>query len=122
MKEKESKIEVKSCDEYLQCVLTDQELIAKSKELAKCNEDLADVEAKKKDVVADFTAQQKKHEANIGSLSRVVSTGKEYRNVKCELELDYATGMKTLRRLDTLEIVKQCELTQNERQAALEAA
>jgi len=70
--------ETKPCEEYLSCLLTDKELIAKSRELAKANEDLADVEAKKKDVMADFTAQQKKHEANISVLSRIVSGGKEY--------------------------------------------
>lgn len=113
------KTETKPCEEYLQCILTDRELILRSKELAKCNEDLADVEAKKKDVMASFTAQQKKHEADIGVLSRVVSTSKEYRYVKCEWFYDYNSGIKTLTRLDTLEIIKQEEISQKERQVAV---
>lgn len=116
----EGKIETEKvqCTEYLQCILTDKELIEKSRELAKANEDIADVEAKKKDVVADFTAQQKKHEANISILSRIVSTGKEYRNVKCELEKDYKNGLKRLIRLDTFEVIKSEELQQKDRQIA----
>jgi len=110
--------ETKPCEEYLSCLLTDKELIAKSRELAKANEDLADVEAKKKDVMADFTAQQKKHEANISVLSRIVSGGKEYRNVKCEWTFDYISGIKTLMRLDTHDIIKREEITQKERQVA----
>lgn len=114
--------ESKPCEEYLQCILTDQELITKSRELAKANEDLADVEAKKKDVMADFTAQQKKHEANIGVLSRIVSTGKEYRNVKCEWQFHYDKGRKMLRRMDTDDIIRTEEITQKERQVAVQLA
>lgn len=110
------RIEKKNCEEYLQCVLSDKELIDRSRELAKANEDLSDVEAKKKDVMADFTAQQKKHEANIGMLSRVVSTGKEYRYIKCEWEINWTRGFKKLIRLDTQDVVKQLEIDQKERQ------
>jgi len=116
----EERIESRKCDEYLQYVLSDKELIDRSRELAKSNEDLADVEAKKKDVVTDFTAQQKKHESNIGVLSRVVSTGKEYRNVKCEWEINWTRGFKKLVRLDTQDVVKQLEIDQKERQTVAE--
>ena len=116
----ESRIELKQCEEYLSCELTDGELIERSKQLAKANEDLADVEARKKDVVADFTAQQKRHEANIGVLSRVVSTGKEYRTVKCEWEINWTRGIKRLIRLDTQVIVKEAEIDQKERQVQAE--
>lgn len=121
MKEKID-VEEKDCTEYLECVLTEKELIQKSKDLAKANEDLADAEARKKDIMADFTAQQKKHEANIGILSRIVSSGKEYRDVKCKTIIDYTKGTKVVKRLDTFEIVKERDLTQQERQQNLEAA
>lgn len=111
--------EKKPTEEFLSCVLTDRELIAKSRELAKANEDLADVEARKKDVVAEFTAKQKKHEANIAELARVISTGKEYRMVKCEWEYNYNTGIKVLRRLDTNEVTVTENITQKERQLAV---
>lgn len=116
----EERIETKPCEEYLSCVLSDKELIERSRELAKANEDLSDVEAKKKDVMADFTAQQKKHEANIGVLSRVVSTGKEYRHVKCEWEINWTRGFKRLIRLDTQDVVKQLEIDPKERQTQAE--
>jgi hypothetical protein len=111
--------EIKPADEFLQCILTDKELIAKSRELAKANEDLADVEARKKDAVAEFAAKQKKHEANIAELSRVVSTGKEYRIVSCEWQYHYDTGIKNLVRLDTLETIITDNITQKERQMAV---
>lgn len=114
--------EEKETSEYLACILSEKELIDRSKALAKANEDLAQVEAKKKDVMADITAQQKKHEANIGALSRIVSSGKEYRDVKCIIRLDYKAGRKTITRCDTSEIIKTSELTQGDRQANLAAA
>ena len=114
----EAKFEVKPCEEYLACVLSEPELISKSRELAKTNEDLADVEAKKKDVMADFTAQQKRHEATIGVLSRIVSSGQEWRYVKCQWEYDYDTGRKNLIRLDTGQNIRTAEITQTERQVS----
>jgi hypothetical protein len=119
MKEKElSKIEEKPCEEYLPCVLTQEEFLDRSKKLAKANEDAEDLLKKKKDVTADFAAQQKKIESLIGVLSRKVSTGKEYRDVKCVWEFNYKSGVKRLRRLDTSEIVKEGTITQQERQQA----
>jgi len=114
------KIEIKSADkQYLECILTDDELIERSRSLAKANQDLADVEARKKDVMADFTAQQKKHEANIGVLSRKVSTGKEYRDVECEWSINFTSGFKALIRKDTREIIKTEPVTSKDRQESL---
>lgn len=111
------RIETKECEEYLACVLTQEELLDRSKKLAKANEDAEDLAKKKKDVTSDFSAQQKKVEARIGVLSRVVSSGKEYRdNVKCVWTFNYTQGYKELTRLDTSEIIKHQELSQQERQ------
>ena len=44
----EKKIEEKEVTEYLPCILSDNELIVRSKELAKANEDLSTVEDRKK--------------------------------------------------------------------------
>lgn len=117
--EKQDYIETEKAMEYLACVLTDQELIEKSKELAKANEDLETAEDRKKDLMADITATIKKHEANIGQLARIVSQGKEYREIKCEWEINYTRGIKTLYRQDTGEIVKTGTVTQKDRQAPL---
>jgi len=70
-------------------------------------------------MMADFTAQQKKIEANINVLSRTVSQGKEYRNVKCKLVVDYTIGKKELIKLDTFEIIKTETVSQNDRQNSI---
>jgi hypothetical protein len=112
-------IEEKEVTEYLPCILTDTELLSKSRELAKANEDLVAVEARKKDVDADLKAQVTKIEANIGVLSRSISQGKEWRNVKCKMVFDYTKGIKQLIRQDTMEIIKSDFLSQSERQESM---
>ncbi|MEN6420823.1 MAG: hypothetical protein ABFD76_02655 [Smithella sp.] len=113
-------IEEKECEEHLECILTGVELIDRSKKLAKANNDSADLESKKKDVVADFAAQLKKIEGSIGVFSRVVSSGKEYRTVKCIWRLNYTKKMKELIRLDTNDTVRTVELTKQELQTKLQ--
>lgn len=112
-------IEIRKCTEYLSCILSEKELVGKARELAKANEDLESAEDKKKDLMADITAQIKRHEANIGVLSRIVSQGKEYRDVPCEWTFNYTKGRKSLMRLDTLDIIKSLEIDQKDRQAPL---
>jgi hypothetical protein len=69
--------------------------------------------------MADITAQVKKHEASIGVLARIVSQGREYRNVPCEIEINYTKGVKIITRTDTLEVVKQFILDQKDLQPVL---
>ena len=111
--------EVEKYEEYLPCILSEKELIEKSRELARAKEDLASAEDRKKDVMADITAQIKKHEANIGLLARIVSQGKEYRQVKCELIRNFTKGFKSHTRLDTGEVLKSIPIETKERQSTL---
>jgi len=120
--EKESakdRIETKPAIETLPVVLTIEEHLDRSQKLAKANQDGVEIENKKKDIVADFGAQIKKIEATVGALSRIVASGKEYRDVKCLWTYNYTQGFKELRRLDTMDVVKHQELTQQERQGSV---
>jgi hypothetical protein len=117
--EKKDRIETKGAIETLPVMLTIEEHLDRSQKLAKANQDGVEIEAKKKDIVADFAAQLKKIEATLGALSRIVASGKEYRDVKCQWTYNYTQGFKELRRLDTMEVVKHQELTQQERQGSV---
>jgi hypothetical protein len=112
----EDRIEKKNCEEYLPCQLTEVEILSYSRELAKQNQDLAATEDRKKNVMADITAQMKKLEAEININARKISTGEEHRYVKCIWEYNYTRGFKRLIRLDTSDVVKQKELDQTDRQ------
>lgn len=110
------RIEEKKCEEYLPCILTDQEILKYSRELAKQSQDLGATEDRKKNVMADITAQIKKLEAEININARKISTGEEHRPVKCIWEINYTRGFKKLIRQDTMEVIKQKEIEQAERQ------
>lgn len=104
----------------LPVALTQEELLEKSQELAKDQLDIKDTEARAKDVAADFKAIIAKLDATIGILSRAITNGYEYREVECEWQYNYKTGIKTLTRLDTGKTVKEEIISDHERQIGLE--
>lgn len=106
--------------EHLSVKLTDDELLEAGKEVAKDNQDLSALSDKKADVAADFKSQEKKLEANIAILSRMISTGEEYRHVNCEWFYDLKKDKKTLKRLDTNEIIRVDDITSQDRQTNFE--
>lgn len=106
--------------EHLAVALTEGELLEAGREVAKDTQDLAALGDKKADVAADFKAQEKKLDANIAILSRMISTGEEYRHVNCEWFYDLKKDTKTLKRLDTDEIIRTEDITSNDRQSNFE--
>ena len=111
----ETKTETRS----LPVVLTKDELLDKSQELAKSQLDIKDAEARAKDVAADFKAIIAKLNASISILSRAITNGYEYRDVDCEWEFDYKDGVKTLIRIDTRDVVRKESISIHERQIGL---
>jgi len=111
---------IEKVTEYLKYTFTDEELLALSKTMAKKNQDLGEVEADKKRIVADFGAKVQTFESEIATLARKVYSGYEHRNVECEVT--YHTpeiGMKTITRTDTGEIVREEAMSTSERQEIL---
>ena len=100
----------------LPVVLTDSELLDYSRELARNQCEKTEKEDKKKEVVAEYTAELKKFEADIAVLSRKITTGTEQRDVDCAWEYDWLEGSKKLIRLDTEEVVREATIQGGERQ------
>ena len=103
----------------LPVVLSRDELLTISKELAKANQDLAKIANQKKEVNASLGAQKKMSEAIIEDLSLKISTGQEYRDVECEITFDESDRKKFVCRLDTGEIVETVKLTTEDLQTEL---
>lgn len=103
----------------LSVVLTNEEVLEKSKELAKSQLDIKDTEAKAKDSAADYKAIIARFDATIAILSRAINNGYEDRDVECEWEFDYKEGVKTLIRKDTLATVRVEPISDYERQQNL---
>lgn len=111
----EGKIEERS----LPVTLTDHELLVKAKELAKAQGDVATLEDQAKSAAAMFKDKTAMQKANINILSRAISNGYEYRDVRCRWDYEWSAGVKKLVRLDTLEVVRTYVIQEGERQQKL---
>ena len=91
----------------LKCVLTDEEMMSISKDMAEhlnkkkaAEDDLASFSAQKK-------AEIKGHEAIINKAAMLINSGSEYRNVKCDVTIDNLKDTVYWIRQDTGEICQQ---------------
>jgi hypothetical protein len=100
--------------------LSRDELLEIATELARYNEDAKEVENKKAEVNAHFTAELKKAKAEIETSSRKISTGEEYREVECEVILDTKKMKKTIIRIDTGVVVREENITSEDLQMELQ--
>lgn len=108
-------------DHQCKYVFNDGELLQIGKELARKNNDSQALEEDKKRVTSDFKARIDKAQAEIGILSRQLSTGYDHRYLKCQVELNEPrVGQKSIRRMDTFEVVEVLDMTAEEMQTTLE--
>ncbi len=107
---------------HLPVRLTNEELLEISKELAKDSQDVQELDNKKKEVNADFTAQMNRMKSCIEIASRKISTGEEYRDIKCSVEINVKEMKKTIIRTDTGKTIKEEKLTTEDLQLELDFA
>ena len=104
----------------LSCDLTQDEISQYSQELARITGEQSEIEAQKKEVMSDFAAKLNKCTADGRVLARKIITKKEDRQVECDLEFDYKTGMVYTVRCDNGVTIDQRKLTEDERQQCLD--
>lgn len=116
---KEKNVRINKEKQYLECVLTAEELRQCARELADACQRKASIE----DQLATFKAQKKAEitqcDGDINKNTVLVSSGKEMRMVECEVELDFDSGKCTVTRLDNGLIVHERPLTSDEKQLEL---
>lgn len=103
--------------EFLKYTFSEIELRDFSRTMARECEMVAGVKEEKKAVMAQFAERIAASEAMIGKLSRFINNGYEHRYVECWVEMHTpAQGSKTIRRMDTGEVVKTVAMTTDELQ------
>jgi hypothetical protein len=111
---------VKKVAEYLKYQFGEEETRAHAKELARKNQQITELELKKKQLVSDLKAEAEAMAADAARLARYVNDEYDFRMVDCEVMLDSPqAGQKTTYRLDTGEIVKTEKMTPEENQQVL---
>ncbi len=104
----------------LRVIYTDPDRLELGKQLAGAYQDLSQTNTDLDSIKTSFKAKIAAHEANIADLSTKVANGWRIEEVKCVFEMDTPKKLhKTLRRLDTQEIVEVSEMTQADIQGEL---
>lgn len=113
-------METPTITKSLKHIFNDAELLQIGKDLADKANELASLEDDKKRVTSDFKAKIDTVTAEIGIMSRNISTGNEYRMIKCSQAFHVPhPGKKTITRLDTFEVVQISDMTTEEMQQHL---
>lgn len=103
----------KAATRILRYVYTDKERLEIGKTLGQVHADLGNTNADFDRVKAEFKSKITAHEAKLTDLAHKVSSGYDMRDTKCEWTFDSPKkGHKTLRRLDTDEVVETAEMSQ----------
>lgn len=99
--------------------LSDDELRARSDDLAKAEIDRVNLETRKSADSSNYNRQIKESKLKIAELSQAISSRQEHRDVEIEERRNDETYMIELWRLDTQEKIEQRAMTTQERQINL---
>ena len=112
-------VRVENFESMQKCVLTGDETVERSKEMAQLMSEIGSDEADLKAVVQEFKSRIAGKEARLGTLARNVQNGFEFRAVPCERVFDYACGLVSEFRVDTKERISQRRMNDDELQQDL---
>lgn len=107
------------CTLTLECQLTDGEKINYSKELSDALIKIRGLENTLKSFQVQAKAEITCAEEQVSIYTQKISTGKEFREIKCSILYSFENLLKTIVRADTGEIVKVQPMTTDEAQEEL---
>lgn len=103
----------------LPCRLTEDEILAKGKNLAQYINEKNKVELEKSLSNQGYKTQLEVITKFIHDTSRDMRNGTEDRRVKCQWRYDFHESVKELVRNDTMEVIDRAKLTDDDRQLVL---
>lgn len=116
----EPKVVVRETYEHLFTAFTQKEMSERSDELARKTLDLETIRSRKAAVQSEYKARETEVAARLKVLSTDISNRGEERRIRCEWRLNVPKeGKKTLYRMDTLDAVREDDMTPSDRQLTL---
>jgi hypothetical protein len=103
----------------LKCLLTDQEKLEFAAEVGRETQLHAAAKERKKEVMAQLTADVELHRTAVDRLGTLLANGYEYRTIDCLEVLDYELAVVRVTRTDTGEVCDIRPMTPSERQREL---
>jgi len=110
---------MKTTKEYVKYQFSEDELKDLSNSMARKVSEKNEVEDQKKSVNSDFKAKIDGADAEINGLARKVQDKYEMRYMECEIIIDHKKKKVMSERLDTKEIVRERDMTEDELQQKL---
>ena len=95
----------------LSCVLTREELLEVGDRMAQAQQDLAEVQQRRKEVVSQLKADEELCNARLNKAGSMISTRREVRGVACRVIINRTRGTRTVYRMDTGETVEHGPLS-----------
>ncbi len=103
----------------LDCILTEDDVLDRGRQLANAEQDLSNVEYEKKAAMDEFKKSIDAVNGRINTLAKAIREAKEERDVPCVIEDDWQSYEKTVRRTDTGEIIERYEMSETDKQRSL---
>lgn len=110
----------KEIRKWLDVDYTPEEISDMSMELAQKTGELRTKEENKKSAMSQLKSEIDALSARTNELSLKIVSGKENKNVKCEIEYNYETNKKSITRLDTLEVIFFGDIPEDEKQMEMD--
>lgn len=107
-------------NEYCKYEFSSEERGNIAETLAIKTQELEEVEAEKKSVVANFKEKLETVQMEIKSAARKYKDGYEMRNIECIVERDFEVGIVKYIRTDTGEVARTTKMTMAQRQRRIE--
>lgn len=99
--------------------LTDEEVLKYGRDVARAVSDRGRIEIELDSVKADYKGKISEQDGIIGKLSPRIHSGIETREVACEEVKDWKKGTVTVTRLDTLDVIEDRPMREDEKQIQL---
>ena len=99
--------------------LTDDEKLSYGRQVGKTSQALGEARERKKEYVAQLTAEVEKHRVELERLGTLLANGYEYRDVECIMRIDLDDRMVFVTRMDTGEIIEDRRARPDELQGEL---
>ena len=111
---KQPRIRTSTSEEFLECKLTDEELIECAKDQNAQIKQCLRLEGQKKAYNSQIKSEIETCEECISELSNKISSQAEYRHIECQKIEDFDEGTVTVTRLDTGEVITDRKMTRVE--------
>lgn len=117
--EKEEKTLKRSVTKQLPCKLTDAEILAYGRDLARAHSDMSRIDDEFASQKQEFKFRADEQKAIIGKLSARVHSGQETRDVECVETKNWSRSIVTITRTDTKEEIENRPMREDEKQMQL---